>query len=68
MTFVKVNISYGDHDIKQHYTVKYSGCHVDFNLSDESMAMAFFEKGNEEIRLSYQQSKSLKPSFEKITV
>ena len=40
----KLNVSYEDHDIKQCHTVEYLECHVDSNLSCESMGIKFFWK------------------------
>lgn len=35
--------TYEDHDIKQCHTVEYLECHVDSNLSCESMGIKFLE-------------------------
>ena len=38
----KLNISYGDHDIKQDNIAEYLECHLDSNLSSESITMKVF--------------------------
>lgn len=43
-------MSYRDYVHKQHHTVEYLGCHVDSNLSGESMVMEAFKKFNEIVR------------------
>ena len=38
----KLNVSYGDHDIKQDHTGEYLGCHFDSNVSGESTTLEIF--------------------------
>ena len=35
----KLIVSYGNHTIKHYHIVEYLGCHLDFNLSGEPLAM-----------------------------
>ena len=44
----KLNLSYGDHFIKQYHTVEYLECHIDYN-SGESMAMRVLKKVNAKV-------------------
>ena len=45
----KLNIYYGDHIIKQCHTIEYLLCHLDSNLSGESMAMKDLKKSVQKI-------------------
>ena len=40
----KLSISYGDYSLKQHNTVEYLGCYLDFNLNGESIARRVLKK------------------------
>ena len=40
----KVNINYRNHNIKQYHTAEYLRCHLDSNLSSESMAKKVFQE------------------------
>ena len=46
---VKLNVFYGDHDIKQYHTIEYLRCHHDSDLSGESLAMKVLKKVNEKV-------------------
>ena len=50
----KLNISYRDHIFRQYHTVEYLGCHLDSNLSGESMTVnVFLRKANAKVKLLY---------------
>ena len=57
----KLHISYWVHIIKQYHTVECLGCHLDFNLSGESIAMKVLKKVNAKVKFLYRQNKYLTP-------
>ena len=55
----KVNISYGEYSLKQHNTVEYLGCYLDFNLNGESMARRVLKKINTKLNFLWRRSNYL---------
>ena len=49
----KVNIKYGDIQIKQHSKVKYLGCMLDVTMSRETMALSVINKINNKLKFLY---------------
>ena len=50
----KLNIKYGDIQIKQHSKVKYLGCMLDETMSGETMALSVINKINNKLKFLYQ--------------
>ena len=46
----KLNIQYGDIQIKQHSKVKYLGCMLDETMSGEKMALSVINKINNKLK------------------
>ena len=42
--FRKLNMKYGDIQIKQHSSVKYLGCMIDETMSEETIALSVINK------------------------
>ena len=55
----KLNIKYGDIQIKQHSKVKYLGCMLDETMSGETMALSVINKINNKLKILYQKSRFL---------
>ena len=49
----KLNIKYGDIQIKQHSKVKYLGCSMDEAMSGEAMALNVMHKINNKLKFLY---------------
>ena len=52
----KLNIKYGDIQIKQHSKVKYLGCLMDETMSGEAMALNVIHKINNKLKFLYRQN------------
>ena len=55
----KLYISYGDYYLKQHNTVEYLGCYLDYNLNGQSMARRVLKKINTKLNFLWRQSNYL---------
>ena len=55
----KLNIKYGDIQIKQHSKVKYLGCMLDETMSGETMALSVINKINNKLKILYQKNRFL---------
>ena len=54
----KLNIKYGDIQIKQHSKVKYLGCMLDETMSGETMALSVISKINNKLKFLYRKFNS----------
>ena len=59
----KLNIKYGDIQIKQHSKVKYLGC-----MLDETMALSVINKINNKLKFLYQKNRFLTPTLDNCCV
>ena len=59
----KLNLSYGDHIIKQDHAVKYLGCHLDSDLNGEPLAMKVLKKSKCKVKFFHRQKKYLTPTL-----
>ena len=55
----KLNIKYGDIQIKQHSKVKYLGCMLDETMSGETMALFVINKINNKLKFFYRKNRFL---------
>ena len=55
----EISVSFADHSIKQHETVKYLGCQLDSRLSGEAVASNVLKKISVELKFQYRQSRYL---------
>ena len=55
----KLNIKYGDIQIKQHSKVKYLGCMLDETMSRETMALSVINKINNKLKFLYRKNRFL---------
>ena len=55
----KLNIKYGDIQIKQHSKVKYLGCMLDETMSGETMLLSVINKVNNKLKFPYQKNRFL---------
>ena len=62
----KLNIKYGDIQIKQHSKVKYLGCLVDETMSGEAMALYVIHKTNNKLKFLYCKNDFLKPTLRRL--
>ena len=59
----KLNIKYGDIQIKQHSKVKYLGCMLDETMSGETMALSVINKINNKQKIFYRKNRLLTPTL-----
>ena len=59
----KLNIKYGDIQIKQHSKVKYLGCLMDETMSGEAMALHVIHKINNKLKFLYCKNDFLTPTL-----
>ena len=59
----KLNLSYGDHIIKQYHTVEYLGCHLDSDLNGEPLTMKVLKKSKCKVKFFQRQNKYLAPTL-----
>ena len=59
----KLNIKYGDIQIKQHSKVKYLGCLMDETMSGEAMALHVIHKINNKLKFLYRKNDFLTPTL-----
>ena len=62
----KLNIKYGDMQIKQHYQVKYLVCLMDETMSGEAMAFSVIHKINKKLKFFYCENVFLAPKLRRI--
>ena len=59
----KLNIKYGNIQIKQHSKVKYLGCMLDETMSGQTMALSVINKINNKLKFLYQKNRFLTPTL-----
>ena len=57
----KLNIKYGDIQIRQHSKVKYLGCILDKTMSGETMVLSVINKINNKLKFLYRKNSFLTP-------
>ena len=62
----KLNIKYGDIQIKQHSKVKYPGCLMDETMSGEAMALHVIHKINNKLKFLYRKNDFLTPTLRRL--
>ena len=62
----EISVSFADHSIKQHETVKYFGCQLDSRLSGEAVASNVLKKKTVELKFLYRQSRYLAPAYKSL--
>ena len=62
----KLNIKYGDIQIKQHSKVKYLGCMLDETMSGEATALSVIDKINSKLKFLYRKSRFLTPTLRRL--
>ena len=62
----KLNIKYGDIQIKQHSKVKYLGCMLDETMSGETMALSVINKINNKLKFLYRKNRFLTPTLRRL--
>ena len=62
----KLNIKYGDIQIKQHSKVKYLGCLMDETMSGEAMALHVIHKINNKLKFLYRKNVFLTPKLRRL--
>ena len=62
----KLNIKYGDIQIKQHSKVKYLGCLMDETMSGEAMALYVIHKINNKLKFLYRKNDFLTPTLRRL--
>ena len=62
----KLNIKYGDIQIKQHSKVKYLGCLMDETMSGEAMALNVIHKINNKLKFLYRKNVFLTPKLRRL--
>ena len=66
-TVSKLNIKYGNIQIKQHFKVKYLGCMLDeTGKPGETMALCVINKINNKLKFLYRKNKFLTPSLRRL--
>ena len=63
---MEINISFPGHSIKQHETVEYLGCQLDFKLSGEAMASKVLKEINAKLKFLYRQSRYLTHAYKRL--
>ena len=64
--FRKLNIKYGDIQIKQNSKVKYLGCMLDETMSGETMGLSVINKINNKLKFLYQKNRFLTPNLRRL--
>ena len=64
----KLNIKYGDIQIKQHSKVKYLGCMLDETMSGETIALSVINKINNKLKFLYRKKQIFNSNPETIAV
>ena len=59
----KLNIRYGDIQIKQHSKIKYLGCMLDETVSEEITALSVINIINNTLKLLYRKNRILNPTL-----
>ena len=62
----KLNIKYGNIQLKQHSKVKYLGCMLDETMSGETMALSVINKVNNTLKFLYQKNRFLTPTMRRL--
>ena len=62
----KLNIKYGDIQIKQHSKVKYLGCMLDETMSRKTMALSVINKINNKLKFPYRKNRFLTPTLRRL--
>ena len=62
----KLNIKYGNIQIKQHSKVIYLGCILDETMSGETMALSVINKINNKLKFLYRKNRFLTPSLRRL--
>ena len=62
----KLNIKYGDIQIKQHSKVNYLGCILGETMSGEAMALSVINKINNKLKFLYRKNRFLTPSLRRL--
>ena len=62
----KLNIKYGDIQIKQHSKVKYLGCMLDETMSGETMALSVINKINNKLKFLYRKNRFLTSTLRRL--
>ena len=62
----KLNIKYGDIQIKQHSKVKYLGCMLAVTMSRETMALSVINKINNKLKFLYRKNRFLTPTLRRL--
>ena len=62
----KLNIKYGDIQIKQHSKVKYLGCMLDKTMSRKTMALSVINKINNKLKFPYRKNRFLTPTLRRL--
>ena len=62
----KLNIKYGNIQIKQHSKVKYLGCKLDETMSGETMALSVINKINNKLKFLYRKNRFLTPTLRRL--
>ena len=62
----KLNIQYGNIQIKQHSKVKYLGCMLDETISGETMALSVINKINDKLKFFYRKNGFLTPTLRQL--
>ena len=59
----KLNIKYGDIQVKQHSKVKYLGCILDERMYQETMALSVISKINNKLKFLYRKNRFFTPTL-----
>ena len=62
----KLNIKYGDIQIKQHSKVKYLGCMLDETMSRKTMALSVINNINNKLKFPYRKNRFLTPTLRRL--
>ena len=62
----EINISFAGYSIKQHETVEYFGCQLDFKFSGEAMASKVLKNINTKLKFLYRQSRYLTLAYRRL--
>ena len=62
----KLNIKYGDTQIKQHSKIKYLGCLMDEAMSGEAMTLYVIHKINNKLKFLYRKNGFLRPTLRRL--
>ena len=62
----KLNIKYGDIQIKQHSKVRYLECMLEETMSGETMTLSFINKVNNKLKYLYGKNRFLTPTLRRL--